>query len=461
MSSPSNNTNNQQQSALPNLPTEILLEILHEDYMDWEDYYRLRRASSRLFQLAHRPMYRGEGHFVFRNACFRGDLDALAICAQYGAVPTECSWTSLANGSLGLTEPGNGLHPSETEDSYQECSYWNAWGKGPYGPGDVVILGFYEGNFSAERFIEVWQWLSDQGCELFTSMTLPSGIYLGRPYFSYVLMTMLPTATDKAHHQGICDVIHFLYNKGLRIPHLHYRAWRRGTWPAYYPLARLNCPNLMMTLLQVNCPPSILELYLRQARVEGLAIDYGVTTNPYFKGLENVSGLLHILFDDMFAPWIYQGDGTRSMSDDLQAKICLLTQYQGANAFELYMLQDILTALRKIDARKESRGGLDFERDGVWCWYELCMAVGYISDKDVQKQTVDLHFKSPGDAVMINPYFSRGWFPPKELALARRKVLEKRTLESGQKTEGMEPRGQKPTTRKWTQMPLDAWDYIL
>ncbi|KAL9575487.1 hypothetical protein ACKAV7_000285 [Fusarium commune] len=163
----------------------------------------------------------------------------------------------------------------------------------------------------------------------------------------------------------------------------------------------------------------------------------------------------------MFTPWIYKSDSTRSMGDDLQAKICLLTQHQGANTFELYMLRDILAALRKIDARKESQGGLDFEHDGVWCWYELCMAVSYISDEDVRKQTVDLHFTSPGDVQMIHPYFSRGWLPPSELAHARRKVLEKRALESGQRTEDIEVRGQRPPTRKWAQMPPDAWNYIL
>ncbi|KAK2682365.1 F-box-like domain superfamily [Fusarium oxysporum f. sp. vasinfectum] len=396
MSSPSNNTNYQQQSALPNLPTEILLEILDKDYLEWKDYYNLRRTSSRLSHLAREPMYQGGDYCVFRMACFRGDLDTLAICAQHGAVPTQCSRKSLSDGPLGLIEPGYGLYRRNTEDDYQECWHWNIWGDGFHGPGDVVTLGFYEGNFSAERFIEVWQWLSDQGCELFTFMKLRSLVRMGFPCFSFALLSMLPTATDKAHHQGICDVIHFLY-----------------TW------------------------------------------------DLYFKGLETISQLLSILFDDMFAPWIYKGDSTRSMSDDLQAKICLLTQHQGANAFELYMLRDILAALRKIDARKESQGGLDFERDGVWCWYELCMAVSYISDEDVRKQTVDLHFTSPGDVQMIHPYLSRGWFPPSELAHARRKVLEKRALESGQKTEDIELHGQRPSTRKWAQMPLDAWDYIL
>ncbi|KAL7761042.1 hypothetical protein ACKLNR_007577 [Fusarium oxysporum f. sp. zingiberi] len=369
MSSPSNNTNYQQQSALPNLPTEILLEILDKDYLEWKDYYNLRRTSSRLSHLAREPMYQGGDYCVFRMACFRGDLDTLAICAQHGAVPTQCSWKSLSDGPLGLIEPGYGLYRRNTEDDYQECWHWNIWGDGFHGPGDVVTLGYYE--------------------------------------------------------------------------------------------ARDNRPNMLQALLQTNCPPSILELYLRQVNDEGLVFDHSEAWDPYFKGLETISQLLSILFDDMFAPWIYKGDSTRSMSDDLQAKICLLTQHQSANAFELYMLRDILAALRKIDARKESQGGLDFERDGVWCWYELCMAVSYISDEDVRKRTVDLHFTSPGDVQMIHPYLSRGWFPPSELAHARRTVLEKRALESGQKTEDIELHGQRPSTRKWAQMPLDAWDYIL
>ncbi|KAF4415695.1 hypothetical protein FACUT_13206 [Fusarium acutatum] len=460
MSSSSNNTNNQQQGALPNLPTELLLEILGKDDLGWKDYYNLRRTSSRLSQLAREPMYQGGDYCVFRMACFRGDLDTLAICAQYDAVPTECSRKSLSDGPLGLIKPGLGLHPSETKDNYEESSYFNAWGDGFHGPGDIVILGFYEGNFSAERFIEVWQWLSDQGCELFTFMKLRSLVLMSFPCFSFALLSMLPIATDKAHHQGICDVIHFLYSKGLRIPHPDRRLWMRGTWPAYYPLARENRPTMLQTLLQTNCPPSILELYLRQVNDEGLAFDYSRTWHSTFGGLGSISEFLRILFDDMFAPWIFKGDNTRSMSDDLQAKICLLTQHQGANAFELYMLGDIVTALRKIDARKVSQGNLDFDRDGVWCWYELCMAVAYISDEDVQKQTVDLHFTDPGDWEMINPYFSRGWSPHKELAHARRKILEKRALESGQDPKDIEPQGEIPAGRKWAQMPLDAWDFI-
>ncbi|KAF5618890.1 hypothetical protein F52700_11968 [Fusarium sp. NRRL 52700] len=197
---------------------------------------------------------------------------------------------------------------------------------------------------------------------------------------------------------------------------------------------------MLQTLLQTNCPPSILELYLRQVNDEGLVFDYSRTLDPTFNGLGSISEFLSILFDDMFAPWIYKGDRTRSMSDDLQAKICLLTQHQGANAFELALLT--LTAME------------------FWCWYELCMAVAYISDEDVRKQTVDLHFTSPGDVEMIHPYFSRAWSPHEELANARRKVLEKRALESGKNPRDIEPQGQKPATRKWAQMPLDAWDYI-
>ncbi|KAF5686133.1 hypothetical protein FDENT_5925 [Fusarium denticulatum] len=427
MSSSSNNTDNQQQDALSNLPTELILEIIGKDYLEWEDHYNLRRTSSRLFQLAREPIQK-----------------------------------SLFEGPLGLVQPGQGLHPSETEnDNYKESAYFNAWSDGLHGPGDIVILGFYEGNFSAERFIEVWQWLSDQGCELFTFMKLSSLIIMPFSCFSFALLSMLPIATDRAHHQGICDVIHSLYSKGLRIPHPDRRLWIRGVWPAYYPLARGNRPTMLQTLLQTNCPPSIVELYLRQVNDEGLVFDYTRTWLSFPRGLGSISEFLYILFDDMFAPWIFKGDSTRSMGDDLQEKICLLTQHQGANAFELYVLQDIVTTLRKIDARKVSQGYLDFDRDGVWCWYELCMAVAYISDENIRNQTVDLHFTNPGDAEMINPYLRISWMPHKELAHARRKVLEKRALESGQDPNHVQPQGVVPAGRKWAQMPLHAWDFIL
>ncbi|KAF5616133.1 uncharacterized protein FTJAE_13076 [Fusarium tjaetaba] len=480
MSSSSNTTDDQQQDSLSKLPTEVLLDIVGRDYLKWEDHWNLRRTSSRLFQLARGPMFQGGDYCIFRMACFRGDLDTLAICALYDAVPTECRQKCLFEGPLGIIQPGQGLHPSQTEnDNYKESGYSNAWGdglrgpgdtRGPddtvtqafyHGPGDIVTLGFYEGNFSAERFIEVWQWLSDQGCELFTFVKLSSLIIMPCPCFSSVLLSMLPIATDKARHQGICDVIHFLYSKGLRIPHPDRRHWVRGTWPAYDPLAKGNRPTILQTLLQTNCPPSIVELYLRQVNDEGLVFDYSRTWLSSPRGLGCISEFLRILFDDMFAPWIFKGDNTRSMGDDLQEKICLLTQHQGANAFELYMLQDIVTALRRIDARKVSRGYLDFDRDGVWCWYQLCLTVAYISDQNICSQTVDLHFTDPGDAEMINPYFRRAWAPHTELARARRGVLKKRALEAGQDPNGVQPQGVVPAGRRWAQMPLAAWDFIL
>ncbi|KAG9506723.1 hypothetical protein J7337_000259 [Fusarium musae] len=440
MSSSSNNTDSQQQDALSKLPTELLLEIISKDYLKWEDHYNLRRTSSRLSQLVLEPMYQGGDYCIFRMACFRGDLDTLAVCALYDAVPTECSQKSLFAGPLGLIQPGQGLHPSETEnDNYKESSYFNAWGDGLHGPGDIVTLGFYQGMFSVERFIEVWQWLSGQGCELFTFMKLGSQIIMPFSCFSFALLSMLPSADLRRDS--------FPLQQGLENPS-----------SGQETLARENRPTMLQTLLQTNCPPSIVELYLRQVNDEGLS---HMAFIPAWIGLGSIPEFLHILFDDMFAPWIFKGDNTRSMGDDLQEKICLLTQHQGANAFELYMLQDIVTALRRIDAIKVSRGYLDFDRDGVWCWYELCMAVAYISDENICSQTVDLHFTDPGDAEMINPYFRRSWAPHKQLALARRKVLRKRALESGEDPNGVQPQGVVPAGRRWAQMPLAAWEFTL
>ncbi|KAF4344891.1 hypothetical protein FBEOM_1177 [Fusarium beomiforme] len=101
---------------------------------------------------------------------------------------------------------------------------------------------------------------------------------------------------------------------------------------------------MLQFLLQTNCPPSIVKLFLKQVNDEDLTFNYFGGCWDLNRGLEEISDLLSILFDDMFAPWIYKGDSTRSMGDDLEAKIDLLTQYQGANRFELYMLREILAA---------------------------------------------------------------------------------------------------------------------
>ncbi|KAH7270741.1 uncharacterized protein BKA55DRAFT_701233 [Fusarium redolens] len=401
--------NNRQQTTLLN------------ESLQWEDHWNLRL-----------PMYQGGDYRVFRMACFRGDLDALAICAQHNAVPTNVSWTELRVGHLKLYDgPKEPLLLIDgNEDVYEVCGFYSSI-QGPFGPGDILSLGFSEGKFSTDRFIEAWQQLSDSGYQLHTFMEINNGS-MPFPCSSHLLLAMFPTAIDRAHHQSICDVINFLFDKGLRVPYPKVRAWNKGQRQGYYNIERRNKPNILQALPQPTCPPSILQLFLKQVNDEGLTFNWTRSQLYHETGLEEFSDFVAIVFDDIFAPWTYKAEGACSMGDDLEAKIGLLTEYRDTNAFELYMLRDILGALRKIEARKESQGGLDFERDGVWCWYQLCMAVSYIADEDVRRRTVDLQFSSPEDSQMIQPYLRPSWYAPDCLAWARRVELIIRAAMSGQ-----------------------------
>ncbi|KAF9773556.1 hypothetical protein IL306_008611 [Fusarium sp. DS 682] len=455
--------NNGQKISLLSLPSEILLHIIGDESLQWEDHCNLRRVSSRLFQLAGKYVYQGGDYCVFRLACYRADLKMLAACAQHDALPTDVTWTELSQGYLKLFEQ---KQPTQSVTSwyltggvYDSPDIFSSR-RGAYGPGDVLSEGYHQGNFSADRFIEAWQWLSDQRCQLQTFQETEENAV---PYhcFSPLLLTMLSTATDKAHHQGICDVIHFLFKNGFRIPHPDKRVRKKGSWPLYMHVELMNQPNMLEMLLQRNCPPSILQLFLQQVNEKGLNFTWdGPKTSLMYQVLEVplVFGLLSILFDDIFAPYIYKGENPCHMGDNLEAKIGLLTKCQGINAFEIYMLRDILAALREIEVRNVNQSGLDFDRDGVWCWYQLCMAVSYIADEDVRKRTTDLHFTSPEDSLMIQPYLEPFWYAPAGLADARRRELDIRIETSGQGID--EPQGEDLTIAKWTEMPPQNWDAI-
>ncbi|KAF4415693.1 hypothetical protein FACUT_13204 [Fusarium acutatum] len=132
--------------------------------------------------------------------------------------------------------------------------------------------------------------------------------------------------------------------------------------------------------------------------------------------------LVRILFDDLFAPWIYKGDSPSYFSDTFEAKIKLLIKYEGVDGNEQSALENILDALRSIEARQRDNGGLNFEGDGTWCWHELCVSICH--NASIQDHSILLQYSREDPPRQIRLEVERcvhefvrtkAWYPPKDL----------------------------------------------
>ncbi|PNP77811.1 hypothetical protein FNYG_08892 [Fusarium nygamai] len=282
---------------------------------------------------------------------------------------------------------------------------------------------------------------------------------------------MLATATDADNHRGICQVIEFLTNKGLGIPPpsilLRRVSYKKhiDDHPGYQKLARDSGSDMDM-MLQSAFPPALFEVFLKN-----LLSDFGLTLKSrlapgYRRDLytcewTKINELVRILFDDLFAPWIYKGDSPSYFSDTFEAKIKLLIKYEGIDGNEQSALENILEALRSIKVRQRDNGGLNFERDGTLCWRELCVSICH--NTSMQNYGMLLQYSLEDPPRQIRPDVERcvhefvrpkAWYPPKDLIIARsilyqdvRDKLDPSWLEDS-------------TQQDWVSMPLDAWNYI-
>ncbi|KAF5535361.1 hypothetical protein FPHYL_13218 [Fusarium phyllophilum] len=167
-----------------------------------------------------------------------------------------------------------------------------------------------------------------------------------------------------------------------------------------------------------------------------------------------IEELLSLLFDDLFPPWVFKGDGPSYFGDSFEAKIELMWEHNFVSSNEQSVLRDIAKALRRIESRHRENGGLSFERDGVWCWRELCTSISYICGG---------YITNPGDNLSDNPFNSckhefirpRGWYPPDHLAFSRTWIIK-------DVRHKIDPSCfEDKTEADWVNMPLDAWNVIL
>jgi hypothetical protein len=138
----------------------------------------------------------------------------------------------------------------------------------------------------------------------------------------------------------------------------------------------------MEMVLQSACPPFLFEVHLKRAILEqqlppnlfkGNTGHYDVRQR-----YTTIDELLSLLFDDFFSPWIFKGESLSYFGDTFEAKVKLMWEHDFINSKEQSVLKDIAKALRRVEERHGQNGGLDFDRDGTWCWRELCTSISYI-----------------------------------------------------------------------------------
>ncbi|RKL27862.1 hypothetical protein BFJ72_g12770 [Fusarium proliferatum] len=426
-----------QKLGLFDLPNELLLSIIEVEDLQWMDHINIHHVSSRLFQLTFKHVYDGKRD-IFEYACFTTNLDLIIECVKDRNVPTSQVWR----------DPDHGFYVT---------------------PLDLVTHAFEHGRCSADQYIKIAEWLFDNGYQT-QQVECRDGEMITSHVVSPVLLTMLSTATDADDHRSICQVIEFLTNKGLEFPPPSSKLLRTEykktlEHPEYRVFAYDSGSDIEM-MLQSACPPALLEFYLRNM-LSNLGLTLKSRLAPGDRDdLLNIewtalNDLVRILFDDLFAPWIYKGDSPSYFADTFEAKIKLLIKHGGIHGHEQSALENILETLRSIEARQRDNGSLDFERDGTWCWRELCLSICHYPR--VRDHSLWPHCSLENPPRAIGPDVERcvhefvrpkEWYPPQELAFARARHFEHARGK-------LDPSWLEDNTDKdWVNMPLDAWNFI-
>ncbi|KAF5687551.1 hypothetical protein FCIRC_2257 [Fusarium circinatum] len=435
--------NKSQKVGLLDLPNELLFSIIEHEKMCWRDHLSIHQVSSRLFQLTFKHVYDGERD-IFLHACSFANLDLMIECLKHRNVPTSHVW-----------------HQHE-------------WCLTPL---DILSFAFQDGDCSSGQYIKVAGWLFDNGYKTDQIVSSKDEMITSR-VVSPLLLTMFSTATDTDDHRGICQAIEFLTSKGLgfpgssqmlkRVSHRKMGDRRSG----YRSFARDSGSDMEM-ILQSAFPPALFDLFLKNLFSDfGLTLQSRLAPNHLRDDVSpceqtRLNDLVRILFDDLFAPWIYKGDSPSYFSDTFEAKIKLLVENDGIAAYEQPALESILEALRRIEARqRDNNGSLNFERDGTWCWRELCVSISQTLVPDDRQYWIRHSLEDPPREIhfgverrvheFVRP---RSWYPPDDLIAVRSTLLGRPLL--GDAHDKLDPSWLEDRTQQdWVNMPLDAWNFI-
>ncbi|RKL01009.1 hypothetical protein BFJ68_g12508 [Fusarium oxysporum] len=226
----------------------------------------------------------------------------------------------------------------------------------------------------------------------------------------------------------------------------------------YRPLLHSSWASPMEMVLQSACPPFLFEVHLKRAILEQQLPPNLFKGNTGYYDLRQryttIDELLSLLFDDFFSPWIFKGESPSYFGDTFEAKVKLMWEHDFINSNEQSVLKDIAKALRRVEERHGQNGGLDFDRDGTWCWRELCTSISYICGG---------YITTPGDVLSDTASCSgrheflrpRGWDPPDDIARSRTWIIKdiRHKLDPS--------RFEDNTEADWVNMPLDAWNVLL
>ncbi|KAF5576885.1 hypothetical protein FPANT_10717 [Fusarium pseudoanthophilum] len=422
--------------GLLDLPNELLFLIIGHDDLSWRDHFNIHHASSQLFQLTLKHVYDGKRD-VFHYACSSANLDLMIECLKHRNVPTSQLW-------------------ERRHEVYRT-------------PLDVLSFAFMDGDCSVDQYIKIAEWLFDNVYQTQQVLCREGEMTYSR-YVSPFLLAMFSTATDADNHRDICQVVGFLLNQGLRFPGalgiLKRASYEKIRKHSGYGQFAEESGSDMHLILQSAFPPVLFEVFLKK-----LASDLGLTLKSrlapgYRDDLDicestKLNELVRILFDDLFAPWIYKGDSPSYFADTFEAKIKLLVKHDGIDGNEQSALENILEALRSIEARQRDNGGLNFERDGTWCWRELCVSICHNTSMQNYGMMVQYSLEEPPREIrpdvercvheFVRP---KAWYPPKDLIIAR-SILYQDVRDT------LDPSWLEDSTRQdWVSMPLDAWNYI-
>ncbi|KAF5602134.1 hypothetical protein FPCIR_2067 [Fusarium pseudocircinatum] len=382
--------------------------------------------SSSPFSHLSKRVLKDRDFFFFRNACMHADVDILIECLNKDATPTGTAWESP--------------HRSA---------------------GDYVVTGFRAGNISVEQFKHTWQWLSDHGYELsYSNENTVDAPEQYRP-FSADLLYMIWDATDAGHLRAICDVIHFVVDKGMMFP--------RVLNISDYPNGEKMPESLIRFMLAPYCPASILKLFLKQLDGQGLTLKSPANSQIYQGETTEIYIFIWDLFRCHFGfipPWWPDdladrfGEKARArltledpkgIADNFGDKFKALVEYNSVDEGEARVLKDIWTSLEKMARKRIERGSLDFDQDGLWFWYELNMSITYLAtDKTVLKRV-----NRPEDAAIhVFQLDHKHWYPAEKLCWIRLRIAVDRGPIDRSRFEDR-------SMGDWWNMPLCDWDFFV
>ncbi|KAF5602132.1 hypothetical protein FPCIR_2065 [Fusarium pseudocircinatum] len=422
--------------GLLDLPNELLFSIIDDEKMSGRDHFNIHHTSSQLFQLTFKQVYDGRRD-IFELACYHGNLDLMIECLKHINVPTSQLWEGTGPRGVYLT------------------------------PLDVLSSGLLDGNFSADKYIKVAEWFFVNGYHTQRVVRI-RGELKTFPVFSPYVLTMFSTATGTDSHRGICRVTEFLISKGLGFPSKALQRVsieRRGVHPGYEEFAE-GCNSIMEIMLQSAFTPALFEVFLNNMLSDrGLTLKSrlapGDRVNIDWHEWTGLDELVRILFDDLFAPWTYKGDSPSYFSDTFGAKIRLLVKHDGIDDNEQSVLENILESLRRIEAKQRYNGRLNFERDGTWCWRELCVSI--YETPFLGRRVWSRHSRIDSPRA-IHPLVERpvhefaiprSWYPPECL-------IEARSAHFKDVHDKLDPSWLEDNTEQdWVNMPLDAWNFII